>query len=179
MNVCHWDAGHQDQQWTLYLLQDQFWWPSMTTQMQKVISSCKWCIHHKGTCAKVPMQPIITTGPLELLHVDFTSIEMTMKLDQPPNMASILVFFDHFTKHIMAYMPPNQTAKTVAKFLWQWYVCIFGALQNSWVTEVPILKAASSRSCLSSWVYGRFGLHLTMLKPMDRLSELTKCWCTW
>ena len=37
-------------------------------------------------------KPIIVTAPLELLHVDFTSIEMTMHLDQPPNMVNILVF---------------------------------------------------------------------------------------
>ena len=31
-------------------------------------------------------------------------------------------------KHIMAYVTPNQTAKTIAKFLWQRYISIFGAL---------------------------------------------------
>ena len=31
-------------------------------------------------------------------------------------------------KHIMAYVTPNQTAQTVAKFLWQGYVSIFGTL---------------------------------------------------
>ena len=41
---------------------------------------------------------------------------------------NILVFQDHFTKHIMAYVTPNQTAKTVAKFLYQGYILIFGAL---------------------------------------------------
>ena len=41
-----------------------------------------------------------------------------MELDPPPNMVNILVFCDHFTKHVMAYMTPDQTAKTVAKFLW-------------------------------------------------------------
>ena len=41
MNGCHWDAGHHGQQWMLFLLQDQFWWPSMAMQMHKVISSCK------------------------------------------------------------------------------------------------------------------------------------------
>ena len=60
------------------------------------------------------MWPIIVTTPLELLHVDFTSNETTMELDQPPNVVNLLVFCDHFTKHIMAYMTPNQTAKTVA-----------------------------------------------------------------
>ena len=51
-----------------------------------------------------------------------------MEWDQPPNVVSILVFCDHFMKHIMAYVIPNQTAKTVAKFLWQGYISIFGVL---------------------------------------------------
>ena len=65
------------------------------------------------------MQPIIATTPLKLLHVDFMSIKMTMELDQPPNIVNVLVFWDYFTKHVMAYVTPNQTAKTTAKFLWQ------------------------------------------------------------
>ena len=65
---------------------------------------------------------------MELLQVDFTSIETTMQLDQPPNMVNVLVFGDHFVKHIMAYMTPDQTAKTIAKFLWEGYILIFRAL---------------------------------------------------
>ena len=109
MNGNNQDAWHQGQQWTLHLLQDWFWWPGMAMKMQKVISNCKQCIHHESTQAKAPMQPIIATAPLELLHMGFTSIEMTMDLDQPPNVVSILVFFNHFAKHVMAYVtpPPN------------------------------------------------------------------------
>ena len=127
MNGCHWDAGHQGQQQVLYLLQDWFWLSGMVAQMQKVISNWKWCIQHEGTCVKAPMQSIIVTTPLELLHIDFTSIEMTTELHQPLNVVNILVFCDHFMKHIMAYVTPNQTVKTVAKFLWQGYISIFRA----------------------------------------------------
>ena len=73
------------------------------------------------------MQPIIATAPLGLLHIDFTSIEMTMELHQLPNMVNILVFCDHFTKHIMAYVTSDQTVKTIDKFLWQGYILIFRA----------------------------------------------------
>ena len=53
------------------------------------------------------MQPIVATAPLELLHIDFKGIKMAMKLDQPPNVVNILIFCNHFTKHVMAYMTPN------------------------------------------------------------------------
>ena len=92
---------------------------------KKAISNCKQCIQHEGTHAQ--MWPIIVTAPLELLHFDFTSIETTIELDQPLNMVNLLVFCEHFTEHAMAYMTPNQTAKTLPKFLWQGYILIFGA----------------------------------------------------
>ena len=33
-----------------------------------------------------------------------------------------------FTKYVLAYVTPNQTAKTIAKFLYGGYISIFGAL---------------------------------------------------
>ena len=74
-----------------------------------------------------PLHPIVSTAPVDLLHVDFTSIEMTMQPNSPPKVANVLVFQDHFTKHVIAYMNPDQTAKTVARFLYQGYISIFGA----------------------------------------------------
>ena len=50
-----------------------------------------------------------------------------MSLDQPPNMVNILVLCNLFTKYVMAYMTPNQTARMVAQFLWQGYISIFRA----------------------------------------------------
>ena len=50
-----------------------------------------------------------------------------MELDQPLNVVNLLVFCNHFMKHVMEYVTPNQTVKTVAKFLWQGYISIFRA----------------------------------------------------
>ena len=69
----------------------------------------------------------MATAPLDLLHVDFTSIETTLELIQSPRVANVLVFQDHFMKHVLVYATPNQTAKTVTKFLYQGYILIFGA----------------------------------------------------
>ena len=56
------------------------------------------------------------------------SIETTMELDKPPRVANVLVFQDHFTKHVLAYVTHDQTVKTVTKFLYGGYFSIFGAL---------------------------------------------------
>ena len=82
----------------------------------------------KVASPRPPLCPIVATAPLDLLHVDFISIETAMELDQLPRVANVLVFQDHFTKHVLAYVTPDQTAKTVAKFLYGGYISIFGAL---------------------------------------------------
>ena len=137
----------------------------MAMQMQKVISNCKQCIQHENAQTKVLVQLIITNAPLELLHMDFTSIEMTIELDQLPNVVSTLVFCNHFTKHIMAYVPLtklqrlNFYGKDTSQSLEQW--------PSSWVTEVPISKVTSSKNCVSSMASGRLGHNLTMVIPAD------------
>ena len=55
------------------------------------------------------------------------SIETTMELDKSPQVANVLVFQDHFIKYVLAYVTPDQTAKTIAKFLYGGYISIFGA----------------------------------------------------
>ena len=158
MNGCHQDAGHQDQQQTLYLLQDQFWWPSMATQMQN--SDKQLQIMHqtqRHLSESQSAQPIIATAPLELLHMDFTSIEMTMELDQPPNVVSMFgLLWSLYMKHVMAYMTPYQTVnrlllsfcgKDTSQSLEHW--------PSSWVIEAPISKVASCQrsvwACMGIW----------------------------
>ena len=127
LNGCHQDAGHQGHSCTLSLLQECFWWPGMAKQMRQVIRACKCCLQYEGSTPKAPLCPIVATTPLDLLHVDFTSIKTTLELNQLPRVANVLVFQDHFTKHVLAYVIPEQTAKTIAKFLYGGYISIFGA----------------------------------------------------
>ena len=100
----------------------------MAKQMRQVIKACKCCLQYEGGTPKAPLCPIVATAPLDLLHVDFTSIETMLELNQLPRVANVLVFQDHFTKHILVYVTPDQTVKTNAKFLYGGYISIFGAL---------------------------------------------------
>ena len=127
LNGCHWDVGHQGHDHTLFLLQECFWWPGMAKQMRQVIRACTCCLHYEGGIPKAPLCPIVATAPLDLLHVDFISIETTLELNQLTRVTKILVFQGHFTKHVLAYVTPDQTVKTVAKFLYGGYISIFGA----------------------------------------------------
>ena len=85
-------------------------------------------LQHEGNLFKVPLHLIMSTTPMDLLHIGFTSIEMTMEPNKPSKVMNVWCFQDHFTKYVMVYVTPNQTAKTIAKFLNQGYISIFGAL---------------------------------------------------
>ena len=139
---CPRDAEHQGHDCTLSLLQECFWWPGMTNQMWQSLKTCACCLQHEGGLSKAPLHPIMATSPLDLLHVDFTSIETTLEMNKSPKVANVLVFQDHFTKHVLAYMTPNQTAKTITKFLYQGYILIFGALAR--------LLSDRGANCMSS-----------------------------
>ena len=90
----------------------------MATQIRQSIGACTHCLQYEGGFPKAPLCPIVATAPLDLLYVDFTSIETTLEPNQSPTVTNILVFQDHFMKHMLAYVTPNQTAKTTAKFLY-------------------------------------------------------------
>ena len=100
----------------------------MAKQMRQAIRACKCFLQYEGGTPKAPLCPIVATTPLDLLYVDFTSIETTLELNQLPRVANVLVFQDHFTKHILAYVTPDQTVKTINKFLYGGYISICGAL---------------------------------------------------
>ena len=95
--------------------------------MRQSIKTCACCLQHDDGLSKAAPDTIAATAPLDLLHVDFTSLETTLELNQSPRGANVLVFQDHFTKHVLAYVTPNQTTKTIAKYLYQGYISIFGA----------------------------------------------------
>ena len=128
LNGCHQDAGHQGCDHTLSLLQECFWWPRMAKQMRQSIRACTHCLQYEGDFPKAPLCPILAAASLDLLHVDFTSIETMLEPNQSPRVANVLVFQDHFTKHVLVYMTPDQTVKTIAKFLYGGYISIFGSL---------------------------------------------------
>ena len=99
--------------------------------MGQTIKAYTHCLQYKGCSPKAPLHPIMATAPLDLLHVDFTSIKTTLEPNQSPRVTNVFVFQDHFMKHVLAYVTPNQTTKTIAKFLYQGYISVFGAQSGS------------------------------------------------
>ena len=69
----------------------------------------------------------MVTAPLQLVHLNFTSFEMTTDLNELPKVKHVLVIVDHFRKYTRAYVTKDQKALTAAKTLYGGCISIFGA----------------------------------------------------
>ena len=74
-----------------------------------------------------PLRPLACSGPGELLHVDFTSIEETVPLRKEPVIRNMMVMQDHFSKYVVAYVVKDQMAHTATETLRNGYFGLFGA----------------------------------------------------
>ena len=81
----------------------------------------------RGRSAKGSPCPIRVYALLELVHLDYTSIESTMELNKPPMVKNVLVMTDHFTRYALAVVTKDQMAKTVVKVFYECFIVIFGA----------------------------------------------------
>ena len=115
LNRVHHDTGHQGQQRTLALTQERFWWPMMAEDCRAILRGCPHCRAFEGEVPKAPLCPIRAYAPLELVHLDYTSIESTMELNKPPVVKNILMMMDHLMRYALVVVMKNQTAKTVMK----------------------------------------------------------------
>ena len=127
LDGCHQEAAHQGQCCSTTLMQECFWWPSMTQDLRDHIKKCGHCRKYEAAAPKVPMKPLTCSGPGELLHVDFTSIEETVPLKVEPVIRNVLVLQDHFSKYVVVYVVKDQTARTATKTLRNGYFGLFGA----------------------------------------------------
>ena len=127
LDGCHQEAAHQGQHCSTALMQDHFWWPGMTQDLRNHIKKCGCCRKYEAAPPVVPMKPLACSGPEELLHVDFTSIEETVPLKEDPVIRNVLVLQDHFSKYVVVYEVKDQTAHTAAETLRNGYFRLFGA----------------------------------------------------
>ena len=126
LNRVHHDASHQGQQQTLALAQERFWWPMMAEDCHAIVRGCLHCQAFEGEVPRAPLCPIQAHALLELVHLDYTSIESMMELNKPPMVKNVLVMTDHFTRYALAKVTKDQTAKTVTKVFYECFIAVFG-----------------------------------------------------
>ena len=127
LDGCHREVAHQGQRCSTALMQECFWWPGMTRDLRNHIKKCGHCRKYEAAPPVVPMKPLTCSGPGELLHVDFTSIEETVPLKEEPVIRNVLVLQDHFSKYVVVYVVKDQTARTATETLRNGYLGLFSA----------------------------------------------------
>ena len=71
------------------------------------------------------MEPIICSEPLDLVHIDYVSMEVMAGIKEKPVMKNVLVIEDHFTCYTQAYIMKNHTECTTARVLYNEFFSVF------------------------------------------------------
>ncbi|KAK7884084.1 hypothetical protein WMY93_027207 [Mugilogobius chulae] len=118
----HDDLGHLGVERTTDMLRSRFFWPKMATDVEQYIKNCGECVLRKTPSQRAaPLHQIVSTGPMDLVCIDFLSMEPDSK-----GISNVLVVTDHFTRYAQAFPTKNQTALTVAKILVEKYFIHYG-----------------------------------------------------
>ena len=113
LQVCDHDLGHFGMEWTIDLLRDHFSWPGMINDLTRHIKQCERCLILKALPKEAPMENIDVTYPMELVDMDYLTIEA----NEDGNDGHTLMMTDHFTQYAQAIITSSQTAKCTAQNL--------------------------------------------------------------
>ena len=102
----------------------------MSQALLKAVANCGRCIQYEAKSQLPLMQPIICTEPMELVHIDYIGMEVTVVTDKKPIVKNVLVVVDHFTHYVQAFVTKNHTARTMARVLYNNYFSVFGFPQH-------------------------------------------------
>ena len=102
----------------------------MSQALLKAVANCGRCIQYEVKGQLPPMQPIICTKLMELLHIDYIGTEVTVAMDKKPIVRNVLVVVDDFTCYVQAFVTKNHTARTMARVLYNNYFSMFGFPQR-------------------------------------------------
>ena len=97
----------------------------MANALFLVIQNCSRCKQFEAKCQIPEMEQILCTQPMELVHVDYVSMEVTVATQEKPVVKNVLVIVDHFTRYIQAFVTKNHTAHTTARVLYNNFFSVF------------------------------------------------------
>ena len=120
----HDHTGHLGEDRVIDAVRNRYYWPNMVNDVKRHVQKCTRCTRRKdlaGAKTRAPMESIVTTQPLELVAMDFLTLE-----EAKGGISNVLVLTDHFTKFAMAIPTKNQTAKTTAKHLYENFIVHYG-----------------------------------------------------
>ena len=118
----HDNLGHQGVDRTLSLCRSRFFWPGMSTDVERYCQNCHRCLVAKTKPKVRPtMGSIFAQKPQEVVAIDFTVLERSSN-----GFENVLVMTDVFTKFSQAIPTRDQKARTVAEVLVKEWIVRYG-----------------------------------------------------
>ena len=102
----------------------------MANALFLVIQNCGHCKQFEVKCQFPEMEPILCTQPMELVHVDYVGMEVTVAAQEKLVVKNVLVIVDHFTWYVQAFVMNNHPAHTMARVLYNNFFSVFGFPQK-------------------------------------------------
>ena len=82
----------------------------MSQALIKAVANCERCIQYKAKGQLPLMQSIVCTEPMELVHIDYVGMAVTVAAKEKPVVKNVLVVVDHFTWYVQVFVMKNHTA---------------------------------------------------------------------
>ena len=98
----------------------------MAQRMMMSVRNCPKCRIFEAKPQIPPLEPTLCPEPLDLVHIDYMSMEVTVGVKEKPVMKNVLVIEDHFTCYTQAYVTNNHTAHTMVHVLYNEFFLVFG-----------------------------------------------------
>ena len=97
----------------------------MANALFLVIQNCGRCKQFEAKCQIPEMELILCTQPMELVHIDYVGMEVTVATQEKLVVKNVLVIVDHFTQYVQAFVTKNHTAHTMARVLYNNFFFVF------------------------------------------------------
>jgi transposase InsO family protein len=155
MYACHEhmvSGGHLGRDRTVQKIQQRYYWPGLTADVERWVASCVPCLaaktpsrHYRLPISAVP----VPAAPWDLLSVDATGpFPSTAR-----GSVYVVVFTDHLTRWVEAFAVPDLETSTIADLLVKHIICRHGAPRTLLSDQ-----GSSFVSQLAAAVYHRLGV---------------------
>ena len=84
----------------------------MAQRIMMSVRNCEKCHIFEAKPQIPPLEPILCTEPLDLVHIDYVSMEVMVGMKEKPVAKNVLVIEDHFTRYTQVYVTNNHTVCT-------------------------------------------------------------------
>ena len=121
MKYMHDSFGHQGSFRTYELVNRRVFWIGMRQSIHIYCKACKICALSKKEICKVPSGHIRVNKPLEMISMDFMTIEKSKSGHE-----HVLVITDIATKFVQAIPTKDQKANTVSRIIFNDWIVRFG-----------------------------------------------------